>query len=169
LGGNHVDHFFHHADVGVFQGVLQHGVMPVQARSSYLWRATGGGFHKQVVANRLETGIVDKVGCLDIAQNLRFWCSSYCHRNSTVVTYAKSAHFWRQHNGRFKRKALTVDYLPVRVELKRTVSGVGKVAVRHQNLEKPAPVNCHIQWLFGSLQATFGKDFLRTGNAYTST
>src|SRR6185295_4125633 len=60
LGGDQVGDFGHHLDVGLFEIALLHVAKAVGVGDAVLRRAGGRGVREQVVADRVEAGLVDE-------------------------------------------------------------------------------------------------------------
>ena len=141
----------------------------VQTRRADLRRAAGSGFQEQVASLGLQTGRVDKVGGLHVTYHLRRRVAGNGHRHGTVLANGKGLGIGRHHNRRFQGKAAGGDDLAVGVQVKSTVTGVGRSAIGLHDLEKTAAVDGHIQRLLGGLQATGSEILLRTDNTYPGT
>ncbi len=132
-------------------------------------RAAGRGFQEQVVAHRLQTGRVDEVGGLQVADHLGGRVAGNGDGHGAVATDREGLGIVRDDNGRFQGEAAGVHDLTVGVEVECPVTGVGRGAVRLQNLEEAATVDGHVQRLLGGLQAAGGEVFLGADNAHTGT
>ncbi|MNF44646.1 hypothetical protein D3C84_257610 [compost metagenome] len=89
--------------------------------------------------------------------------------HGAVAADREGLRFVRNDNRRLQGKAAGVDDLAVGVQVEGAVTGVGRGAVRLQDLEETATVDGHVQRLLGGLQAAGGEVFLGADDAHTGT
>src|SRR6185312_16230154 len=81
LGGDQVTHLGDDVDIGLFEAALRDAAETVGVGDAVLWRARRRRVGELVVAHRLQAGLVDELGELELSDDLRGGRARQCDRD----------------------------------------------------------------------------------------
>src|SRR5690606_9552281 len=121
LSGNHVDHLFHDIHVGIFQRTLQQPTHAVFTGRTLLRVSADNSFQKQVAADGLQAGGVNKIHQQDVAHLLRFHFTLHECTDDTVGADGDTVGAFRNIDRRLQHHALVIHQLTFAIDLQLAV------------------------------------------------